>query len=53
MAILDSTGAAVVTYTYDAWGNVLTTGGSMSSTLGLRNPLHYRGYVYDIETKLY
>ena len=25
----------------------------MSSTLGLRNPLRYRGYVYDIETKLY
>ena len=39
--------------TYDAWGNVLTTGGSMSSALGLRNPLRYRGYVYDIETKLY
>jgi len=53
VAILDSTGAAVVTYTYDAWGNVLTTGGSMSSTLGLRNPLRYRGYVYDEETELY
>ena len=25
VAILDSSGAAVVTYTYDAWGNILTT----------------------------
>ncbi len=53
MAILDSTGAAVVTYTYDAWGNILTTGGSMASTLGVINPLTYRGYVYDHETELY
>jgi len=53
VAILDSTGTAVVTYTYDAWGNILATGGSMETTLGVYNPLRYRGYVYDIETKLY
>ena len=53
VAILDSTGAAVVTYTYDAWGNILTTTGTMASTLGIHNPLRYRGYVYDPETGLY
>ena len=53
VAILDSTGAAVVTYTYDAWGNILTTTGTLASTLGTHNPLRYRGYVYDLETGLY
>ncbi len=39
--------------TFDAWGNVLSVTGSMSGTLGTLNPLRYRGYVYDTETKLY
>ena len=40
-------------YTYDAWGNPLTTTGSMADTLGKLNPFRYRGYVYDTETGLY
>ena len=52
-AILNTSGTAVVTYTYDAWGNILSTGGSMASSLGVHNPLRYRGYVYDTETGLY
>ena len=40
-------------YTYDAWGNILSTTGSMASTLGQISPLRYRGYVYDEETELY
>ncbi len=53
IAILDTTGNTVVTYTYDAWGNILSTGGTLSTTLGIHNPLRYRGYVYDTETRLY
>lgn len=53
MAILNSSGTAVVQYTYDAWGKLLSTTGSMASTLGLYNPLRYRGYVYDTELGLY
>ena len=53
IAILDSSGTAVVEYTYDAWGKPLATTGSMANTLGLHNPLRYRGYVYDRETGLY
>ena len=53
VGILDSTGTQVVGYTYDAWGKLLSTTGSMASTLGLHNPLRYRGYVYDRETGLY
>ena len=52
-AILNASGTAVVQYTYDAWGKILTTTGSMASTLGVHNPLRYRGYVYDTETTLY
>ena len=53
IAILNSMGAVVVQYTYDAWGNVLSTTGSMASTLGTLNPIRYRGYVYDSESGLY
>ena len=52
-AILNTSGTAVVEYTYDAWGNILTVTGSMADTLGAVNPLTYRGYVYDTETGLY
>ena len=51
--LVNASGTRVVTYTYDAWGNPLTTTGSMAATLGAQNPLRYRGYVYDTETGLY
>jgi len=43
----------VVKYVYDAWGRVLSTTGSLASTLGTHQPFRYRGYVYDVETGLY
>ena len=52
-AILNGSGDPMVTYTYDAWGNILTIGGDDANTLGRMNPLRYRGYVYDQETGLY
>ena len=51
--LVSTSGTRVVTYTYDAWGNPLSTTGSMAATLGAQNPLRYRGYVYDTETGLY
>ncbi|MBE6960435.1 MAG: RHS repeat-associated core domain-containing protein [Ruminococcaceae bacterium] len=48
-----TSGNIVVQYTYDAWGKLLYVGGSKASTLGVMNPLTYRGYVYDRETQLY
>ena len=53
LAIVDNSGNELVTYTYDAWGNIISTSGTMASTLGTHNPLRYRGYVYDHETGLY
>ena len=51
--IVNAAGTQVVAYTYDAWGKLLSTTGSMAGTLGEYNPLRYRGYVYDTETGLY
>ena len=48
-AILNTSGTAVVTYTYDAWGNVISATGTMASV----NPFRYRGYYYDTETGFY
>ena len=53
IAILDGSGSEVVTYIYDAWGNLVNIDGALSPTLGEFNPLRYRGYVYDEETGLY
>ena len=53
IAILNSNKVAVVTYTYDAWGNILTTTDTSGIGLASKNPLRYRGYVYDQETGLY
>ena len=53
MGIVNAAGTQVVAYTYDAWGKLLSTTGSMAGTLGEYNPLRYRGYVYDTETGLY
>ena len=34
-------------------GKVVSVTGSLADTVGVKNPLRYRGYYYDIETKLY
>ena len=52
-SILNASGSVVVQYAYDAWGGILSTTGSLASTLGETNPLRYRGYVYDSESGLY
>ena len=43
----------MVKYIYDPWGKVLSTTGSLASTLGTVQPFRYRGYVYDVETEFY
>ena len=53
VGILDSAGSLVVEYKYAAWGRLLSTTGTLASTLGKNNPFRYRGYVYDEEIELY
>ena len=51
--LADAAGAAVVSYSYDSWGKLISTTGSLATTLGVKNPYRYRGYRYDTETGLY
>ena len=46
-------GEKVVTYRYDAWGNILSITGTLASTIGNANPFRYRGYYYDTDTGFY
>ncbi len=50
LKVLDSSGAEVVSYTYDPWGVPTATG---DETLISLNPCTYRGYYYDQETGFY
>ena len=51
--LIDNSGDTVVEYIYDSWGRVVTTSGTLATTLGLDQPFRYRGYVYDTETGWY
>ena len=54
VAVYNASGTKVVSYTYDAWGNVTTTYHSGGASTGARyNPFRYRGYYYDAETEWY
>ena len=47
--LVNTSGAAVASYTYDPYGSPLTATGSLATV----NPLRYRGYYYDPETGFY
>ena len=53
IGLLDNAGVRVVSYSYDAWGKIINTTGSLANTLGKLNPFKYRAYIYDEETGLY
>ncbi|MBQ2694677.1 MAG: RHS repeat-associated core domain-containing protein [Clostridia bacterium] len=53
IGIYDSNGDVVVKYAYDTWGQPMSITGTLADTIGVKNPLRYRGYYYDTETKLY
>ena len=58
IALLNSAGALVASYNYGAWGNYSVHDDkgakiTKASFIGHINPLRYRGYYYDRETRLY
>ena len=53
ISLIDSNSVKVVSYTYDAWGKMISKTGSLASTLSKLNPFRYRGYIFDEETGLY
>ena len=58
IALIDESGLIVARYIYDAWGNNKVTFDDGTETtdpnyIGVMNPIRYRSYYYDNETKLY
>ena len=58
IGLIDNTGRVVVNYVYDGWGNHRIYGAegeeiTDAAHIGSLNPIRYRGYYYDTETKLY
>lgn len=53
IAIYSDDGKQVVTYTYDAWGNLLEMKGEQASTIGQLNAFRYHSYYYDKESGFY
>ncbi len=49
--IINKNGTVYGTYTYDSWGNIISSSGD--PFVSRLNPLRYRGYVYDTDTGLY
>ena len=47
--LIEADGTVAAQYTYNAWGEILSSSGTMSEI----NPLRYRGYYYDTETGFY
>jgi len=47
--VLGADGTSYASYTYDAWGRLVYSAGSLQSI----NPLRYRGYYYDNDIKMY
>ncbi|MBR6208399.1 MAG: hypothetical protein IKQ69_05325, partial [Oscillospiraceae bacterium] len=47
--VISTDGTILASYSYDAWGKVLTSTGTLAGA----NPIRYRGYYYDTETDLY
>ena len=47
--VVNAGGTEVASYTYDPWGKVISSSGSMANI----NPIRYRSYYYDTETGFY
>ena len=53
VAIADESRNIVVVYTYNDYGKLESTSGTLADTVGALNPIRYRGYYYDDETGFY
>ena len=52
--IYNTSGELVATYDYDAWGRVVENSTDQDTqNIAEANPIRYRGYYYDTETRLY
>jgi len=51
--LINASGTQVVSYKYDAWGNIVSTTDTSGKNMAALNPFRYRGYFWDAETGLY
>lgn len=51
IALTDNQGNLVASYTYDAWGNIISN--ETKTELAKQNPFKYAGYMYDEEIQQY
>ena len=49
IGVVDSNGNQVATYSYDAWGAITYSSGTMADI----NPIRYKGYYYDSDIGMY
>lgn len=49
LSVVDGAGAEKASYTYNAWGELISSSGAMAEI----NPLRYRGYYYDEDLGFY
>lgn len=49
LSVVDGAGAEKASYTYNAWGELISSSGTMAEI----NPLRYRGYYYDEDLGFY
>ena len=53
VGLTDTNGKLVASYIYDPFGKILSAENATSAKVADLNPLRYRGYYYDSETKFY
>ena len=53
VAVYNTAGLKLISYTYDAWGNFTKTKSILTPTVVVNNPFTYRGYYYDKDLGLY
>ena len=54
VGIYNTSGTKIAGYNYDAWGNhTITASTTANRIIAKANPIRYRGYYYDEDTKLY
>lgn len=53
LGIVNENGELIVQYSYDAYGKCLSVSGNLASTIGILNPIRYKGYYFDSESGMY
>lgn len=53
LGIVDENGILVVYYDYSAFGSLISINGPKANTIGVENPIRYKGYYLDSESEMF